>query len=137
MLGSSNNFWIVEGIATYMESLAQQQGYWTLGGFDAGRLPAARHRLLQDGFYVPLEQLTRMGVDQLQRHADLAKLYSQMAGLTTFLVHYDDGCYRDALLEYLIAVYTDAADAGTLASLTGHSYAELDRQYRAFLTCGQ
>ncbi|OHB79856.1 MAG: hypothetical protein A2W31_01050, partial [Planctomycetes bacterium RBG_16_64_10] len=137
LVGRRNNFWIVEGIATYMESLAEQPGYWTVGGFDAGRMPAARFRLLDDGYYIPLQQLTRMGVDDLQRRADLAKLYSQVAGLTAFLSHYDGGRYRDALLECLIAVYTDTADDTTLATLTGCSYTELDRQYRAFLESGK
>jgi glycosyltransferase involved in cell wall biosynthesis len=55
----SENFWAVEGIACYMESLAQHEGYYTLGGMNAGRMPAARHRLLEDNFYVPLAQLVR------------------------------------------------------------------------------
>jgi hypothetical protein len=132
-LARRNNFWIIEGIATYMESLTEHDGYWTLGGPDAGRLPAARQRLIIDGFYVPLAELTRMGVDDMQQHAELRKLYSQAAGLAAFLMHCDGGRYRDALLDYLVAVYTGRADPNTLAQLTGTSYEDLDRQYREFL----
>ncbi len=74
-----------------------------------------------------------MGVEALQSHPEIAKLYSQSAGLTTFLMHYEGGRYRDALDRYLVAVYTGKADAGTLADLTGVGYDALDRQYRDFL----
>ena len=55
------NFWVIEGVATYFETLTEhddpQAGlYYTIGESTAGRLPAARERL-QDGFYVPLAEL--------------------------------------------------------------------------------
>jgi len=132
-VGARNNFWIVEGIAAYMESFSEHNGCVTLGGYQAGRLPAARARLLDDGYYVPLAELTRLGVEELQQRRDLRRLYSQLAGLATFLMHGRQARYRTALLRYLVAVYTDRADAGTLAKLTGSSYDQLDRQYRHFI----
>ena len=33
-LGSKGNFWIVEGMALYMESLREEDGYFVLGGLD-------------------------------------------------------------------------------------------------------
>jgi hypothetical protein len=116
-----------------MESLAQHGGFDTLGGTRAPRLAAARHRALADQFYVPLEQLTLLGMPQLQRDPRIAKLYSQSAGLTHFLMHFHDGLYRDALLSYISAVYSGVDRPGTLAELTGKSYSELDREYREFL----
>jgi hypothetical protein len=56
-----------------------------------------------------------------------------MAGQTHFLVHYDGGRYRDALVAYLAEVYAGNDDAATLAKLTGENYAILDRQYRGFV----
>lgn len=132
-IGLRANFWIVEGVACYMESLAQHGGFDTLGGTRAPRLAAARHRALADQFYVPLEQLTLLGMPQLQRDPRIAKLYSQSAGLTHFLMHFHDGLYRDALLGYISAVYSGVDRPGTLAELTGKSYSELDREYREFL----
>ncbi|MFV2066948.1 MAG: hypothetical protein ACC645_08200 [Pirellulales bacterium] len=132
-VGSRNNFWVVEGVATYMESLTEHDDYVTLGGDHAGRLPAARARLLDDGYYVPLAKLTQLGTQDLQQRDDLRRLYSQTAGFATFLMHGRQGQYRDALLRYLAAVYTDRADAGTLAKLTTSSYDQLDREYRQFL----
>lgn len=132
-VGAGANFWIIEGIACYMESLREGDGFATLGGADAVRLGAARHRRLVDQFAVPLAELVTYGADRLQRDPEIAKLYSQAAGLTNFLMHYRSGYYRDALLGYLEAVYSRRDTPQTLAELTGQSYGELDEQYRAFL----
>jgi hypothetical protein len=133
-VGREANFWVVEGIACYMESLAEQDGYFTLGGENAGRMPAARHRLLNDGFYVPLDELVQLGMHDLQRDQRIAMLYSQSAGLCDFLMHDGQGRYRDALAQYLAAVYAGRATPATLAESTGASYEALDGQYRAFMS---
>jgi hypothetical protein len=129
-VGRKDNFWIVEGIACYMESLAQHEGYCTLGGANAARMPAARYRLLQDGFYVPLAELVTLGMDRLQHDERIARLYSQCAGLSDFLMHDGGGRYREPLVRYLDAVYSGRATTRTLAELTGVSFETLDRQYR-------
>jgi hypothetical protein len=119
-----------------MESLVQHDGYWTLGGADAGRMSAARQRLLEARFYVPLAELVTFGVDQLQHHPDIAKIYSQSAGLATFLMHGLHGRYREALANYLDEVYAGRATAHTLSELTGVAYPVLDQQYREFIENG-
>ncbi len=132
-LGREANFWIIEGIDCYMESLVEQGDLCLLGGNDAQRLRDAQHRLLVDGFYVPLDELCGYGMDQLQRDSRISKLYSQSAGLAHFLMHFDRGRYRTALIDYLVAVYTGRDRPDTLAKTTGTSDAKLDEQYRAFL----
>jgi hypothetical protein len=132
-VGRKNNFWIVEGIALYFESLAVHNGYVTLGGVDAGRLAAAQHRALVDNFYLPLAELTRLGTEALQHDPNLPKLYSQSAGVTTFLMQAESGRYRPAVVRYLDAVYANKAGADTLSKLTGQSYDQLDLAYREFL----
>ncbi|MGD0653232.1 MAG: DUF1570 domain-containing protein [Thermoguttaceae bacterium] len=132
-VGQNGNFWVIEGIAMYMESLKKEDGYYVLGGFDDQRMVAARYRLLHDGFYVPLEQLTGYGMEKLQNDPKIATLYSQSAGLTNFLIHYDHGRYRDALVSYLTAIYTGRDGPDTLAQLTGTDYGELDKQYRLYM----
>ena len=70
-VGQKANFWIVEGIAMYMESLRQEDGFYVLGGFDDERMHAAQYRLLNDKFYVPLAEFTAYGRERLQdRPAD-------------------------------------------------------------------
>jgi hypothetical protein len=132
-IGRTVNFWIIEGIACYMESLAEADGWTLLGGNNAVRLRDAQHRLLADNFYVPLAELIGIGMEQLQHDPRIAKLYSQSAGLTHFLMHGAAGRYRESLVEYLVAVYTGRDRADTLPTLTGQSDARLDEQYREFL----
>ena len=135
-VGRDRNFWIIEGIALYMESLRDEDGFHVLGGFEGERMQAAHYRLLHDNFYVPYEEFTSYGMEKLQSDKRILTLYSQAAGLTNFLIHYDDGRYRDALVSYLVAVYSGRDDANTLARLTGTSYSDLDRQYREFMEQG-
>jgi hypothetical protein len=132
-VGRDGNFWIVEGVAMYMESLRQKDGFHVLGGIDDLRMQAARYRLLHDEFYVPLEEFAGYGLQDVQTDPRIATLYSQAAGLTHFLIHYDRGRYRDPLVGYLRAVYSGRDTRRTLPDLTGASYEELDEQYRQFI----
>jgi hypothetical protein len=132
-LGRRNNFWIVEAVACYMESLEMHGDYVTVGGFDEGRIPAARKRLLDDHIYVPLGELVVYGRDALQHDSRLPMIYSESSGLAMFLMQYGGGRYRQPLVEYLQTVYADKSERGTLAKLTGVSYDKLDRQYFDFL----
>lgn len=132
-IGSRGNFWIVEGIALYMESLHEENGYYVLGGLDDQRMYAARFRLLESKFYVPFQEFAGYNMQRLQSDPRIATLYSQAAGLTHFLIDYQDGRYRDALVSYLSTVYAGRDTPNTLAELTGTSFDELDKQYRAFI----
>ena len=76
-------------------------------------------------------------MEKLQEDPRIATLYSQAAGLTNFLVHHDGGRYRDALVAYLVAVYTGRDDPDTLAKLTGVDYSALDKQYHEFIEAGK
>lgn len=127
------NAWIVEGVAMYMESLRPRDGYCTLGGIDANRLQFARYRTLNQGFYLPLEQLAVLGRRGLQQHQDVRLLYSQAAGLAAFLMDHGRGRYRRLLTDYLQAVYQGRDNAQTLGTLSRVPLADLDRQYRQFL----
>ncbi len=140
-VGGLANAWIIEGIACYFESLTPVQlgenlTAFSIGTPDAGRLPAAYQRRITDGFYVPLEDLSRLGATDLQRRSDIAKLYSQSAGLATFFMHYHDGKYRPALMKLLQFVYAGRDKPTTLAEVTGQSFADLDQQYQEFLEEG-
>ena len=138
-VGASSNVWLIEGVACYFESLVEHQGVgegdrnFTIGTPTAGRLPAARHRLLVNDFYVPLAELSAMGIKEFQQRSDLPRLYSQSAGLVTFLMHFQEGVYRPALVETLQRLYAGRDRVGTLENLTGRSWAELDREYRGFI----
>ena len=132
-VGLEQNFWIVEGIALYMESLQVHERYHTTGGIDAHRLQFARHNLLVEGFYVPLNQLVAMGREGLQSDQRIRVLYSQAAGLTHLLMDDQGGRFQEALMRYIKSVYRVRDDPNTLAMEIGLSNNELDKQYRQFL----
>ena len=132
-IGADDNFWILEGIALYMESLQLHGGYATLGGVDTDRLQFARHNLYCGGFYEPLGRLTELGREELQGHPQIGQIYSQSAGLTQFFMHARKGAYRSSLLQYLKRVYERRDRTETLAELTTLTYGELDQAYRTSL----
>ncbi|MGA2069007.1 MAG: hypothetical protein ABSG86_28895 [Thermoguttaceae bacterium] len=136
-VGARTNFWIVEGVAMYMESLHRENSSCVLGGLNDPRMVAARYHLLKEDFYVPFAQVTALGMRDLQTHSGIKKLYSQIAAMTHLLICADGGRYRDALVAYLSAVYNGSQDPHLLARLTGLSYADLDRKYRAFIETAQ
>jgi hypothetical protein len=132
------NFWVVEGVATYFETLSEHRDakaglYYTIGQASAGRLPAARKRLLVGGYYIPLEQLTKWGQLDLQKQPELGKIYGEASGLSAFLMDGEGARYREPLVRYLQAIYAGHDDAQTLARLTGGSYPELDADYRRYM----
>jgi hypothetical protein len=139
--GRKNNFWIFEAIACYMESLEEHQlmdgesygSYLTVGGANAGRVPAARQRLQDDHFYVPFRELVTYGASELQHDPRVTTLYSQIAGQAWFLMHADHGRYRDALMKYLVDFYTGHTTVDTLEKLTGEKFEQLDQQYADYM----
>lgn len=134
-VGRDHGFWLVEGVACYFESLepTEEPGCYSIGAADAGRLPAARRRLLVDGYYVPLAELASLGKLDLQRREDLPQLYSQMAGLATFLIQGQRGDLLPPLVGHLKALYAGRARQNDLFQRTGLAPDELDRAYREYL----
>ncbi|QDT38850.1 DUF1570 domain-containing protein [Stratiformator vulcanicus] len=131
------HFWVVEGIACYMESFRVEDGRGSLGRPDHVRFRAARFRLDHDEYYVPLAAFSSMGMAEFQTSRNIKQNYSQAAGLAHFFMHFDDGSYRDALIEYLSDIH--AGDQGrrravrNLAALTGVAYQTLDKQYKQYI----
>jgi hypothetical protein len=130
LAGERCGFWALEAAACYMESLAPTAYGWTLGGRDAGRAPAARERLIDDGFSVPLEELCALGRKELQADERLPAIYSQISGLADFFMNGEQGKYREAFIEYLVRISTGSVSPDTLARLCGTTYADLDDAYR-------
>lgn len=136
-IGETANFWIIEGIACYMESYRRAQGEFTVGDPRYIRFAGARVNYLDQNYYVPLHEFTAMGMQDFQVAPMLAKNYTQAAGLAQFFMQYDGGRYRDALVQHLAQLYSanarkrDAPDR--LDELTGVEFTELDRQYGEFL----
>lgn len=132
-VGELSNFWIVEGIAVYMESLVAHDGFMTLGGVDAERLQYARVRVLTGEFYMPLDELVKLGREELQTHQDIRRLYTQAAGLAHYLMDGENARHRNALVDFISMLYLGRAGPNTLASRCGVDLESLDRAYAKFL----
>lgn len=132
LAGARCGFWAIEAAACYLESVRPTDPGWTVGGRDAGRVPAAKERL-DEGFFVPLEELCGLGREDFQAHDRLQQVYSQIAGQADFFMNGDGGRYREAFVEYLARVYRGTADPESLARLCKRSYPELDDAYRRHL----
>ena len=130
LAGERCGFWAIEAAACYLESLRPTPWGWTIGGRDAGRAPAAQERLIDDGFHVPLAELSAMGRQRFQADERLPQIYSEISGLADFFMNGRRGSYREAFVEYLTRIYTGTVDADTLSRLCRKSYAELDDEYR-------
>jgi hypothetical protein len=137
MVALDANFWIVEGIACYMESYKAENGQYSVGDPHHIRIQNARERCVLDNYYMPLERFAAMGMTAFQRNPNIRKNYSQAAGLAHFFMHYEGGRYRDALIEHLAEIYhttgRQRALVRSLDELTGVSFADLDRQYVEYM----
>lgn len=124
--------WIVEGIAMFFESLRVDGAIGTLGGFDSERLQFARLRALGGDTVMPVQQLAGLSREKLQQHPDVRKLYSQIAGMTHFLVDGEQHARRPGLREYLKQVYA-AESAIDASEALGLAFDDFDTRYRTYL----
>ena len=137
VIARDENFWLIEGIACYIESFRVENGEVSLGDPRCLRFVAARYRKLTDPpYYLPLADFTALGKDTFQRHPQIKNNYSQASGLVHFFMHYDGGRYRDDLIEHLRQIYKQAETGRrphALEVLTGVAFPELDQQYGEYV----
>jgi len=128
-----NNFWAVEGMALFMETLNIEEERYKVGDILANRLYSARVYRFEHDHHLPIRRLTAMSAAEIQTSADLQPIYGQSAALTHWLIFAEEGRYRRAFLELLRRTYRNEATPETLSELTGLSYEELDTKYAEFL----
>lgn len=127
------NFWVVEGIACWMESLSFGPDAALVGGFATERFRAARYRALEEKTYLPTARLTAHNMLSLLRDPRIAPLYSQSLGLATFCMQAEGGKHREPFVDYLTAVYTGQDQPESLSRLLDRPFERLDEEYLKFL----
>jgi hypothetical protein len=132
--GKERDFWAIEAVALYMQSLAERNGYWTVGGWEADALQYARYRVLSRDFYLPLPRIREFTRNQIQSSDDIKRIYTQAAGLGHFLMDGENGQYRNALIDLLTALYQGRDTRDLLGGPRATSPDELDAQFQRFLT---
>lgn len=125
--------WLDEGIAMYFESVTDQGGYMTLGGFDTRRLQYARIRKMREGFFIPTKQLASLSQSQFQSSKDIASIYSQAAGFAHMLMSDQRGMMQPDINAFMKAIHKRNVDPDSLTKLLGRSYDQLDEAYAEFL----
>ena len=126
--GANANFWAIEGVACYFETLAPLAGgSYTIGS--GGRIRSAA----QLGLVLPTDELVALGQSDLQRQTNLAEIYAQSAAMVAMLMHDPESQNREALVRYLRKVYGGRPDSQELATQLKSSYPELDAEYLRFL----
>ena len=110
-------FWVVEGVALYMESLSTRGCGGSLvvdlGGWDAPRLQAGRYRRLHDKYWVPWEEFHWADGTRFRAEEDIRAWYSQATGLAHLWL---DGSVekRVAFAAYVESVYANQASTALL-----------------------
>ncbi len=142
-IATEANFWVVEGIACYMESFrpGNKDHPARVGDPRHPRLYWARHRLVDENWFMPLEQFTALGMREFQFPPDLPtaqRYYSQATGLTHFLLHAENGRYRDRFVQYLSAIYSPdrrvRTNVPTLETILKEPFSSLDKKYKAYIS---
>lgn len=136
-LAEDEHFWILEGFACYVESFRPTSDGVSIGNPDYVRFYFAKKNLLEDGIFVPVDRLAGLSKKAFQDPNGIKERYTQASGLVHFYMHYENGRYRDAMIDHLAALYrpiTPGFRIGGMDQFTGVSYSELSRQYRDYIS---
>ncbi len=123
-----SEFWIIEGIAGYFESIHIGDHYATVGGWHAPRLQFARYRMLQNGDVMPINELRADGRIAAQKRQDIARWYAHSIAQTHHLMDSGDPKKRIGVYQILANQY------GVKSSISGGAIiGDVQRQLHDFL----
>lgn len=131
--GDRSNFWLVEGIATVLESLEDHGDHLTIGGYDAERLQYARFNLFSGKVLFPFEDMVGLGQEDFQNDPEVRKLYSQSSGMASWLLIDPSGARPALLARMLKRMYDGADEPELLREGLGVSWDDCVKQYISFL----
>lgn len=132
------NYWVFEGLGTYFETvMPQPDGSIEVGGRVGRRMEEAIKSLADKQRVIPLDRF--VGYDEAAfSHPDplIYLRYQEAMALTTFLMQWHDGAYRDGFLDYVRDAYHGSIKRTTGRSLedrVGASFETLEPQLLDFL----
>ncbi|WP_236696083.1 hypothetical protein [Rhodopirellula islandica] len=103
---TTEDFWLIEGMAGYFESLRYEQSLAYVGGWESPRLQLARYQALIGGVPIASLEDLRGTRDDVQSKPDLARWYSQAALRTHYLMDNAGPTKRRGLLKQLADLYS-------------------------------
>lgn len=110
---TTKDFWLIEGIAGYMESLRYADGLAFVGGWESPRLQLARYQALIAGVPIATLEELRGTRNKIQSQPDLSRWYSQSSLHTHHLMDVAGTDARRDLLKYLVDLYSNRLDASS------------------------
>ncbi|WP_145219625.1 hypothetical protein [Planctomycetes bacterium TBK1r] len=114
--GARADFWLIEGIAGYFESLHVDRARATVGGWDSPRLQFARYRVLGGRDFIPLQELRTAGHAAAQQQSDLARWYANAIAYTHLLLDGDSVAHRRWVYQQLATLYQIPLDVPAAAA---------------------
>ncbi|MFG0263623.1 MAG: hypothetical protein ACF8AM_00560 [Rhodopirellula sp. JB055] len=103
---TTEDFWLIEGMAGYFESLRYEQSLAYVGGWESPRLQLARYQALIGGVPIASLEDLRGTRDKVQSKPNLARWYSQAALRTHYLMDNAGPTKRRGLLKQLAELYS-------------------------------
>jgi hypothetical protein len=102
---TQSDFWVVEAIALHAESMWIGKEWATIGGWESPRLQVGRYRMLRDDYWIDWEELRSHSAENWKQQPEIAKAYTQSAGLAHLWLDDPDPAKREAFFSYLTSVY--------------------------------
>jgi hypothetical protein len=124
--------WLDEGVASYFESLADHDGYITLGGFDARRTQYARIQSVIQDDLASIASLNAISQDQWQLRAD-ANLYSQSAAIVDMLLNDELGKHEQDFVSLMQVIYKGRPKPGLFKKILGQPTTYFDSRFKEYL----
>lgn len=99
---NAGNYWVVEGLGTYFETLTVgPDGAVRIGGLVGARNAEARRRLVLPGQLTPLAAFVGYQQGTFNRDDLVVRHYLEASALTSYLMHGDRERFRDGFLDYV------------------------------------
>jgi len=131
---SKGNNWVVEGLATYVETWSKdERGSWVPGGnVEQRRLQAAK-RILDERPSWRLADFVAMGYDDFQAESVQQDNYALSCALVHFLMHADEGRYQEDAVRFFATYYAGRVTERSIFEALGVDEASLERQLRDYM----
>jgi hypothetical protein len=133
---NTGHHWVWEGLGTYFETVhvMDEAGSMAIGEPIGPRMDQARLRLVERGERIPIQRFVALDRARFEEDPAIYLHYAQAMALTVFLMHGEDGRYRDGFLDYVRAGYDGRLNATRgLDHYLGATYEQLDESFGDYL----
>lgn len=134
--GHGVNQWLVEGAATFLETLHKEGDWFVVGNKNSGRIhsvPSPNNRYTMSEYCTMEVHKYCASGSSGDGQYDRGDFYNHSCALFHFFMFYDDGEYRDVLVMLLRLFYNGKDTPDTLPQFTKKTYRELEQEFNDYL----